>query len=332
MRASSAKKSRCYKYAAIILLAVFLVSFSLIAIDLYDKNHGKFPTQPTVEQYIERDGVKYELKKNVEAFLVIGLDKMSDYDGVSDSYNNDKQADFIMLFVLDNKNKTVTPIHINRDTMAEMNVLGLNGNPVGSVTKQLALSYNYGNGGKISCRNTLDAVSELLLGVKINHYMSVTMDAVPIYNDLVGGVTLEVLDDFTGIDDALVKGQTVTLSGSQALTYVRTREGLEDDTNVARMIRQKQYLTALREKTVEKLDSDTQFAAELTVKMSDYLISDRSVTQMQELLNKFSSYEFTDTLDLEGENKVGEKFMEFYPDEDSILDTVIKAFYQVSDK
>ena len=216
--------------------------------------------------------------------------------------------------------------------MAEMNVLGLNGNPVGSVTKQLALSYNYGNGGKISCRNTLDAVSELLLGVKINHYMSVTMDAVPIYNDLVGGVTLEVLDDFTGIDDALVKGQTVTLSGSQALTYVRTREGLEDDTNVARMIRQKQYLTALREKTVEKLDSDTQFAAELTVKMSDYLISDRSVTQMQELLNKFSSYEFTDTLDLEGENKVGEKFMEFYPDEDSILDTVIKAFYQVSDK
>ncbi len=332
MRVSSTKKSRYYRYAAIILLVVFLVSFSLIAVNIYENNRGKYPTQTTVEQFIEHDGVKYELKEDLETFIVIGLDKMSDYDGVSDSYNNDKQADFIMLFVLDNKAKTVTPIHINRDTMAEMNILGLNGNPVGSVTKQIALSYNYGNGGKISCRNTLDAVSELLLGMKIKHYASVTMDAVPVYNDLVGGVTLEVLDDFTGIDETLVKGETVALSGQQALTYVRTREGLEDNTNAARMIRQKQYLTALREKTVEKLNSGTKFAVELTTALSDYLISDRSVTQMQELLDKFSSYEFLETLELEGENKVGEKFMEFYPSEDSITEIVVKAFYRESDK
>ena len=308
------------------------MSFSLIAINLHEKNRGKFSGETTVEKYIEHDGVKYELKDNLETFIVIGLDKMSDDEGESDSYNNDKQADFIMLFVLDNKAKTVTPIHINRDTMAEMNILGLNGNPVGSVTKQIALSYNYGNGGKISCRNTLDAVSELLLGMKINHYMSVTMDGVPIYNDLVGGVTVEVLDDFTDIDETLVKGQTVTLTGQQALTYVRTREGLEDSTNAARMIRQKQYLTALREKTLEKLESDSDFAVELTVKMSEHLISDRSVTQMQELLNKFSSYEFKETLELEGESKVGEKFMEFHPAKDSITEVVVKAFYQVSDK
>ncbi len=332
MRVSSTKKSRYYRYAAIALLAVFLVSFSLIAINLWEDNHGKFPVQTTVEKYIEHNGVKYELKENVEAFIVIGLDKTTEDQGESDSYNNDKQADFIMLFVLDNKAKTVTPIHINRDTMAEMNILGLNGNPVGSVTKQIALSYNYGNGGKISCRNTLDAVSELLLGMKINHYMSVTMDGVPIYNDLVGGVTVEVLDDFTGIDETLVKGQTVTLMGQQALTYVRTREGLENNTNAARMVRQKQYLTALREKTVEKLEADAEFAAELTVKMSEYLISDRSVTQMQELLRKFSDYEFAETLELEGESKVGKNFMEFYPDADSVTDVVVKAFYQVSDK
>ncbi len=332
MRISSTKKSRYYKYAAIVLLAVFLVSFSLIAVNLWEKKHGKFPTQTTVEKFIERDGVKYELKDDLETFIVIGLDKSSGDEGVSDSYNNDKQADFIMLFVLDNDAKTVTPIHINRDTMAEMNVLGLNGNPVGSVTKQIALSYNYGNGGKVSCRNTLDAVSELLLGMKINHYASVTMDGVPVYNDLVGGVTVEVLDDFTGIDETLVKGQTITLMGQQALTYVRTREGLENNTNAARMVRQKQYLTALREKTLEKLDGDSEFAAELVVKMSEYLISDRSVTQMQELLNKFSAYEFAETLELEGESRVGEKFMEFYPDADSITEVVVKAFYRASDK
>lgn len=332
MRSSRARKGRYYRYAAIVLLIVFLMSFSLIVIDLWEKNHRKFPEETTVDKHIEYDGVKYELKENIETFIVIGLDKMSIDEGESDSYNNDKQADFIMLFVLDNDAKTVTPIHINRDTMAEMNILGLNGNPVGSVKKQIALSYNYGNGGKISCRNTLNSVSTLLMGMKIDHYLSVTMDGVPTYNDLVGGVTVEVLDDFAGIDPVLVKGQTVTLNGQQALTYVRTREGLENNTNTARMIRQKQYLTALREKTVEKLESDSEFAVELTVKMSEHLISDRSVTQMQELLEKFSEYEFADTLDIEGESKVGEKFMEFYPDADSITEIVVKAFYRASDK
>ena len=332
MRASRAAKGRYYRYAGIALLIVFLVSFSLIVIDLWERNHGKYPEKTTVEQFVEYDGEKYELKDNVETFVVMGLDKTSVDEGESDSYNNDKQADFIMLFVLDNEAKTVTPIHINRDTMAEMNILGLNGNPVGTVTKQIALSYNYGNGKKISCRNTLNAVSKLLHGMKIDHYASVTMGGVKVYNDLVGGVTLEILEDFTAVDPSLVKGAKVTLTGEQALRYVRTRDGLEDNTNIARMVRQRQYLTALREKTVEKLEGDGEFAVELTVQMSEYIISDRSVTQMQELLSKFSAYEFNETLYLEGENKVGEKFMEFYPDEDSITEVVVKAFYRVSDK
>ncbi len=332
MRTSRAGKGRYYRYAGIVLLIVFLVSFSLIVIDLWERNHGKYPEKTTVEQFVEYEGVKYELKENVETFIVMGLDKTSVDEGESDSYNNDKQADFIMLFVLDNEAKTVTPIHINRDTIAEMNILGLNGNPVGSVTKQIALSYNYGNGKKLSCRNTLNAVSKLLHGMKIDHYASVTMGGVEVYNDLVGGVTLEILDDFTAKDPALIMGETVTLTGKQALTYVRSRDGLEDNSNIARMVRQKQYLTALREKTVEKLEGDAEFAVELTVKMSEYLVSDRSVTQMQELLNKFSAYDFTETLDLEGESKVGEEFMEFYPDEDSITEVVVKAFYRASEK
>lgn len=332
MRVSSARKSRYYKYAAIVLLAVFLVSFSLALINIWEDKNGKYTGQTSAEKHIEYNGVEYTLKENIETFVVIGLDKTHEDGGESDAYNNDKQADFIMVFVLDNEAKTVTPIHINRDTMAEINVLGLSGNKIGTVNKQIALSYNYGNGGKVSCRNTLDAVSKLLLGMRMNHYLSVTMDGVPVYNDLVGGVTVEILDDFTGIDETLVKGERVTLTGQQALTYVRTRNGLEDSTNAARMIRQKQYLTALRDKTVEKLNGDDGFAAELTVKMSDYIISDRSVTRLQELLNKFSSYEFTETLELKGESKIGEKFMEFYPDEDSIKEVVVRAFYQESDK
>jgi anionic cell wall polymer biosynthesis LytR-Cps2A-Psr (LCP) family protein len=158
------------------------------------------------------------------------------------------------------------------------------------------------------------------------------MDGVPVYNDLVGGVTLEVLDDFSSIDASLVKGNTVTLKGRQSLTYVRTRQGVGDETNVSRMARQRQYLNGLHEATVTKLKDDDAFAAELTTKMSEYIISDRSVTRLQVILEQFSSYSFNETLVLEGENKVGEKFMEFYPTKDSVLKTVIAAFYRESGK
>mgnify|MGYP000585160404 FL=1 len=69
------------------------------------------------------------------------------------------------------------------------------------------------------------------------------MDAVPILNDLLGGVEVTVLDDFSGIDDTLIKGETVTLHGDHALTYVRERYGLEDSSNSTRMVRQRQYMT-----------------------------------------------------------------------------------------
>ncbi len=327
MRSTAEEKSRYYKYAAIFLTAVFLISACLFAIKLWENGRGDFPEESTAQKVVEYGGKTYELKKNVEAFLVLGLDKAP--GSVSpDANKTDIQADFIMLFVFDNDERTCSALHINRDTIAEMNILGINGNPVDTVKKQIALSYNYGNGEKISCRNTLDSVSTLLHGMRIDHYFSVTMDAVPIYNDLLGGVEVEILDDFSGIDDALVKGERVTLTGRQALTYVRTRQGLPDETNLSRMVRQRQYLSALRKKTVETLSADDGFAVEATTEMAGHTVTDRSVTQMQELLRKFSEYDFIEAREIEGETKIVDGLVEFHPDEDSLLQTVIETFYK----
>ena len=89
-------------------------------------------------------------------------------------------------------------------------------------------------------------------------------------NDLVGGVTLEVLDDFSGIDDTLVQGETVTLKGQQALTYVRSRGGLEDSTNLHRMERQRQYLSALQGQLSSKAQSDDGFTLEALLQLNEY--------------------------------------------------------------
>lgn len=322
------RKSRYFKYAAIVFAIVFFISGALLFLDVWEKQQGHFPVYDSEEITVEFNGAEYVLKENVESFLVMGLDKNSG-SVVSDSYNNDQSADFLMLFVFDNDLKKFSAIQINRDTMTDVNILGVNGNKVDSEIKQIALAHTYGNGKEVSCRNTMDAVSGLLLDSKINHYISVTMDSVPVFNDLVGGVEITVLDDFKGVDDTLIKGQKVNLVGEQALHYVQSRRGLEQDDNISRMERQKQYMAALYDKTIRLVKEDKNFIIDASIKMSDYIVSDRSVNQLQELAKKFTEYEFVGIKSIVGESKKGEEFMEFYADNDSLTEIVVESFYKI---
>ena len=328
MRKRSDSIQKYIKCGFIALLIVFLIFALFIWLKSWEERHDLFPSHEVLQETFLYNGEEYVLKEDVETFLVMGLDK---FNGASanDSYNNDKQADFLMLFVFDNALKKCSAIHINRDTMAQVNVLGVAGNRVDTVNKQIALAHTYGNGDDVSCRNTADAVSCLLMDTKVNHYISLVLDSVTVMNDLVGGVEVTVLDDFSEVDEALVKDEKVTLNGQQAIHYVRTRQGLEDSSNTTRMKRQQQYINAFYEKFTECVENDEEFIVKASLAVSDYIVSDRSVTQLQELARKFSEYEFTGINDLDGKSVVGEQFMEFYPDEDSVKKLVIDNFYEV---
>lgn len=320
-------KRKLMRGLAVALLAVFLLTGAFLLLELWEKRQSIFPEQKTENTVYEYNGVEYVKNEDVESFLILGLDKFEDAIN-NDSYNNDQRADFLMLLVFDNSEKKFTAVHLNRDTMVNMNVLGVAGQKIGTVNKQLALAHTYGNGRDVSCRNTADAVSELLNGVKVNHYLSITMDAVPILNDLLGGVEVTVLDDFSGIDDTLIKGETITLHGDHALTYVRERYGLEDSSNSTRMVRQRQYMTAVYDKAMLEIENDDNFVIEASSKLADYIVSDRSVNQLQEIAKKLSQYKFTEIETLEGESVVKDGLMEFRPDADSIDKIVFELFYK----
>lgn len=327
MRKTKVDKTKVLKAAIVGFLLVFLASAALLLLELWEKNHSRFQAGEVGNAVLEYGGKEYVRKDRIETFLVLGLDK---YEGASeaDSYNNDKQADFLMLFVFDNEAKTCTAVQINRDTMAKVNVLAIDGiKVVDTQTKQIALAHTYGNGQQVSCRNTADSVSDLLLGIKVNHYISFTMDSVAVLNDLVGGVEVTVLEDFTGIDDTLIKGEKVTLRGDHALTYVRTRQGLEDSSNATRMKRQQQYVDALYKKLVSCLDTDETFGLKVAAEMDDYVVYDATDSRMQEFAKKFDSYEFLRIRNIAGESRPGERFMEFYPDQDALKELVIELFY-----
>lgn len=314
------------KIITVLLVIVLLFSTVMFLLSLWDRYYGRFPQHDTqINRTLTYNGEEYTLREDIETLLVLGLDTYAD-TGL-ESYNNDKQADFLLLLVMDTENGTCKGIHINRDTMTEMNVLGVSGDRIGTVTQQIALSHTFGNGREVSCRNTANAVSDLL-GVEVDHYLSVTMDAVPVYNDLVEGVTLELLDDFTAVDPAMKEGETVTLTGQQALTYVRARKGLEDPSNSHRMARQKQYLEALYERSQQCVQEQDGFVSKAALAMTDYLVSDCSGNKLESLMTHLAEQRLDTILSPDGRLVQGERFMEFYPDEDHLLQIVIECFYE----
>lgn len=329
MRKIKNKRTKLIYGSLILLLVVLLVGSAFLLLQRWEKGQGLFVgnNEDELNPVVTVDGVDYIPNEDVQGILVMGLDKFeSSVDNTG--FTNDQQADFVMLFVLDNENKTYSAIHLNRDTMCEMNVLGVAGEKIDVITQQLALAHTYGNGREVSCRNTADAVSGLLNNIKIERYVSFTMDVVPVITDLVGGVEVKIQDDFSGIDDTLVMGETVLLKGNHALNFVRTRQGLEDSSNATRMIRQQEYLTSLFKTLNQKVNEDENFLINTSLELSDYMVSNYTATQLENIISNISDYQFNDIYELEGESKVGEQFMEFYADKEYINNLVLDLFYK----
>lgn len=325
MKKKSTKKDYL-KYVSIALVVVFVIAAVFLFIEIWDKKYGSFNEAETEDTVVTYEGKEYEYKDEIETFLVLGLDKQEG----TDSNENGVYADFLMLFVFNNDTKQCSAIQINRDTVTRVNQLSVGGTSVvASYDKQIALAYNYVNddNDKIRCRNTKDSVEYLLKDIKIDHYMSLTMESVPASCEIVGGVEVEVLDDFTGIDDSLIKGEKVTLTGEQALRYVRTRYGLEDSTNSTRMKRQQQYIEALYNKVNSCIEEDEEFLIKFIDHMDEHIVYDSSDNKMLKFAEKFEDYEFVGVRELEGELKIVDNLYEFHPNEDSIWETVIDLFY-----
>lgn len=333
MRGAKESGKNPLRYLALLLAAVFVVSALLLGMNIWERQQGLFSGeeehgQPTVIDY---NGGEYVLRDELRTILIMGLDSF-EAPADDNAYTNDRQADFLVLLVLDDANESWSAIHLNRDTMTPVHVLGVAGQKVDTRTMQLALAHAYGNGKEVSCNNTADAVSELLYGVKVDHYISLTMDAVALFNDMIGGVEVTVLDDFSGIDESLVKGEKVTLKGEQALTYVRSRQGVGDGTNMGRMERQRQYIEALIAQTRRCMEQDTAFSVNSVAKLAEYMVTDRSINQLEKLMDKMSLYRWEGIRTIEGKSEIGKNFMEFYPDEQSLKQQVIEALGKPKDE
>ena len=280
---------------------------------------------------ISYQGQKYEFNEDITNILLIGVDKDNLPQNSMQTFGTNGQADVLLLMSLNTLTGQINAIPISRDSMIDINIYSKSGQFLGVENKQICLSYAYGDGREISCENTVESVSRLLYGIPINSYIAIDINSIKRLNDALGGVTVTLSEDITLYDKVLKKGQSVTLKGEYALGYIRDRDEVDIEANNDRMSRQKNYMKSFFNQALQMTKKDITTPIKLYNIASKYKVTNLSIADVTYLtkcvlLNKDA--EPLSYLSISGKTSLGEKYVEFYPDQEKLYQLIIKAFYK----
>lgn len=322
------------KHSSLKSVFVAVLLLALIVVILYSGLHilestvlqkAEEPVQVGSTKTITRDGIDYFPRQDVTIMMVLGIDQFGPVES-SHYYRNNGSADSIMLLVFDETARACTVLYLNRDTMLNMDVLGVRGEYAGTTFGQLALAHTYGTGLEDSCQNVKNTLMNYIHGLTIDYYVAMNMDAIPILNDAVGGVTVTVEDDFSKVNPSITMGE-VTLQGDQVIDYVRTRKDVGDQKNVTRMERQREYVDGFLKKLVEIERGDLEFIVRLYDQVAPYIVTDCSVTTLSNMLDRYAQFDLKEVVTPEGENRIEDGHYAFYVDEEKLDELIVRLIY-----
>ena len=320
-------RKRDVLFVGIILLLVLVMLYSgLQILESTVLSSAEEQVVQTERKTIERNGIEYFPRQDITVVMVLGIDQYGPMES-SESYRNTGSADSVMLLVFDETEKNCTVLYLNRDTMVDMDVLGLKGELIGTDYGQLALAHTYGTGMEDSCVNVKNTLMNFMHGLNIDYFVSMGMDAIPILNDAVGGVTVTVTEDFSKVNPTITMGQ-LTLRGDQVLDYVQTRKGVGDQKNVTRMQRQREYVDAFLAALYEKAQLETEFMVSVYDEVSDYIVTDCSVNTLSAMLDRYADFTVAGAVTPEGENVVVDGHYQFHVDEEKLDAMILDIFYR----
>lgn len=281
------------------------------------------------EGWIKYKGDIYEYNDGIMTFLVMGIDEKGDVKEVAEGTNGG-QADALFLAAANSRNKTITIIGINRNTITDINFYNETGAYVTTSKAQLAVQHGFGNGMEESCEYQREAVQKLFYNLPIHGYAAINMSAIATINDAVGGVDVKVLEDLAAVDKSLVEGQDVHLMGESAFWYVKYRDTDIFGSADMRLDRQKQYLKALVATAVGAAKKDITVVTDLYQAVMPQMVTDISLDEVAYLAPELVNYRFREDsfYTLAGETVMGERFEEFYPDEDALCEMILEIFYE----
>ena len=277
---------------------------------------------------LKLNGNIYSYYHDFETYLIMGTDKT----GADSKVYQGSMSDFLMLVIVDKTDNNYSFLPINRDTMSEVRLIQDDGTGVATAELQLCTAHWYGGNAEQSCANTVESISKLFGGLKINGYYAIPMDEIPKLNHSVGGVTVTLLEDFQDIDRQMKKGETLALSDEQAYRYIHDRYGVGDEKNTSRMKRQQQYMEAFFTKAKEKTKSDKAYVGQLFREFEQTATTNLTAKKISGLTNRLIKGTQKGFFEIKGTSKIGKALgdgidhAEFYPDKESIIDVLTKIY------
>lgn len=280
---------------------------------------------------VSYNGKTYRRNTYVKAILCMGVDRTGTMDEATTT-GFGGQADGIILIAHDTARNTMKMLMIPRDTMTEIVLTDLSGNVLGKDIQHLTLAYAYGDGREKSCEYMAEAVSDLLDGITIDHYMAADIDSIAILNDFVGGVTVTIPSEgLEAADPAFIYGTEVTLHGKQAERFVRYRDTQKEHSALYRMDQQQEYILQFVNTVQEQARKDEGLVSRLFEEIEQYMVTDMEKAEYLKVAVsglESESLKNENIYTLPGQGVATAGYDEFYPDEDGMRQVVLELFYR----
>lgn len=271
------------------------------------------------------NGQKYVFNENIVTAVFLGIDDRRSGVYLTDEHGTAGQSDTIMVLAYDTENGNVSVLTIPRDTMVAVDVYSASGKFARTEEMQICLSFAYGDGGKLSCENTIKSIERVLMGVPVDHYFSLRESGVDALNAAVGGIELTAIETIGQFRE----GEKVHLTGTAARYYCTHRDSSKLESDSLRRQRQIQYVKAFAAKVISLAKDDIGVISRLYNTAKKYTVTDISLSDAvfvgTELVN--DSAKINKVTSLRGEYIRGDKFAEFVIDKESTYETILEIFY-----
>lgn len=336
----------------VVFIGVVLVSFQVVRAigkaNLHGKTATEVPqllteeTEAAMEEEAQwQDGwVRYKDKtyaynEDIMTFLFMGIDKNDDVEEVAEGTSGG-QADALFLLVLNPHDKSIKVIGINRNTMTDVDLYNEDGAYMTTITAQIAVQHGFGNGMEESCEYQQDAVKKLFYNLPIHGYCAINMSAVIPLTDMLGGIELEAIEDVRSSfpEDAgayvVRSGEQARLDGRQGYSYVRYRDINIAGSSDMRLKRQKQFLEEVIGSVKTETKKDISIPVKLYNAVESQMVTNVTIDEVTYLASIAIDYSFDKEqfYFLKGETVQGEKFEEYYIDEDALYEMILDIFYE----
>ena len=274
------------------------------------------------EGLIRYDGKLYRYNNNLQNYLFLGIDNDNIAQPAEDGISGG-QSDAIFLLALDESKRDIKIIAINRNTMVPVDVYDREGNFLLQMDLQICLQHGYGDGMKLSCLRSVEAVDRLFRDVPISGYMSLNMGGLAAVNDAIGGVEITPIESVKRGDIVITKDTPITLTGEEAYAYIRTRDVDKFASANDRLERQEQYMLAF----ITKLLGNPSLANKLYEAGQDYIVAS---IDLPKLIKSSMDMTFDENslYTIAGETEFKDDFEQYHADETELIKLILTVFYE----